>query len=200
MIKFLRLPLLLIESIMNYLTLVRGRVTYQTYPTMYGFLTLNNNGICSMGSNLIFRNNCRSNLVGITKPCSLSIEENAKLLIGNNVGLSGTTIYCAVSITIGNFVNFGGNVCVWDTDFHPIDFIQRRNHQIEAINSSPIIIEDDVFIGANAVVLKGVTIGARSIIGANSVVSRNIPQDEIWAGNPAKFVKSITDHTKTPEL
>jgi acetyltransferase-like isoleucine patch superfamily enzyme len=57
--------------------------------------------------------------------------------------------------------------------------------------SEPIVIGDDVFIGANSIVLKGVNIGDRSIIGAGSVVSKNIPADEIWAGNPIKFIKRI---------
>lgn len=57
--------------------------------------------------------------------------------------------------------------------------------------SSPIIIEDDVFIGMNCLILKGVTIGARSIIAAGSVVTKSIPSDCIAAGNPAKVIKHL---------
>ena len=55
----------------------------------------------------------------------------------------------------------------------------------------PIIVGDDVFVGANSIILKGVIIGARVIIGAGSVVTKNIPSDEIWAGNPAKFIRKV---------
>ncbi len=54
-------------------------------------------------------------------------------------------------------------------------------------------IEDNVFIGANCIILKGVKIGDRSIIGAGSVVTKNVPSDQIWAGNPAKFIREITN-------
>ncbi|MNL65825.1 2,3,4,5-tetrahydropyridine-2,6-dicarboxylate N-acetyltransferase [compost metagenome] len=60
---------------------------------------------------------------------------------------------------------------------------------METIKKEPIIIEQDVFIGANSIILKGVTIGARSIIGAGSIVTKNVPADEIWGGNPAKFIR-----------
>lgn len=57
--------------------------------------------------------------------------------------------------------------------------------------SAPVIIEDNAFIGARSIILKGVTIGANSIIGAGSVVTKSIPANEIWAGNPAKFIRKI---------
>ena len=59
------------------------------------------------------------------------------------------------------------------------------------MQAKPIIIEDDVFIGARCLVLKGVTIGRGAMVGAGSVVTKNIPPCEIWAGNPAKYIKSI---------
>jgi acetyltransferase-like isoleucine patch superfamily enzyme len=66
----------------------------------------------------------------------------------------------------------------------------KLNDKKSAIKK-PVIIEDNVFIGAHSTILKGVTIGQNSIIGACSVVTKNIPQNEIWAGNPARFLKSI---------
>jgi acetyltransferase-like isoleucine patch superfamily enzyme len=99
------------------------------------------------------------------------------------------SIYCAESITIGNYVNCGGNVSIWDTDFHPLEKEARRHHELNSIKKAPIVIEDDVFIGANSIILKGVHIGAAAIIGAGSVVTKNIPAGETWAGNPAKFIR-----------
>lgn len=94
------------------------------------------------------------------------------------------------SITIGNHVKIGACVLLTDTDAHPIDYVSRRFSN-EGTKSAPIVIEDDVWIGAHCVVLKGVTIGARSIIGAGSVVTKNIPADCIAAGNPCKIIKKL---------
>ena len=95
-------------------------------------------------------------------------------------------------------MNIGGNCLIIDTDSHQIDFLARRGEKkpqkdnlYTTIQSAPIIIEDDVWIGANTIILKGVTIGARSVIGAGSVVTKNIPSDCIAAGNPCKVIKEI---------
>jgi acetyltransferase-like isoleucine patch superfamily enzyme len=80
---------------------------------------------------------------------------------------------------------------IWDTDFHPLDYLARRKHDTSMIKTRPVVIGNDVFIGANSIILKGTTIGDRAIIGAGSVVSGNIPADQIWGGNPAKFIKNI---------
>lgn len=80
-----------------------------------------------------------------------------------------------------------------DTDAHSVDFRVRRdiNTDIKEKHSSPVVIEDDVLIGVNSIILKGVTIGARSVIGAGSIVTKSIPADCIAAGNPAKVIKYL---------
>ena len=113
------------------------------------------------------------------------------LSIGDHCGFSGTSIFVANKITIGSYCNFGGNTAIWDTDFHSLEFQDRRIHNVSTIKNAPIFIGDDVFVGANSIILKGVTIGDRVIIGAGSVVTKSIPADEIWAGNPAKFIRKI---------
>lgn len=123
-------------------------------------------------------------------------EPNAEIVIGDNVGMSSTSMWVSTKLTIGNNVNIGGNSLLIDTDSHPVDYKLRRGEggleEIrKAVCKAPIIIEDDVWIGANCIVLKGVTIGARSIIGAGSVVTKSIPSDCIAAGNPAKVVRRI---------
>jgi acetyltransferase-like isoleucine patch superfamily enzyme len=148
------------------------------------------NGRVKFGDNLTFVSHPRHNLVGITKPCSIFVSENATLLIGDNTGFSGTSIYCTNYISIGKCCNFGGNTSIWDTDFHPLNYLERRKNS-NAIITKPIIIGDDVFIGANVIILKGVTIGNKSIVGAGSVVTKDIPDNQIWAGNPAKFIRNL---------
>lgn len=154
-------------------------------------VSLQPNSILNIGSNCIFRSKSKYNMVGINKKISIGVANNAKLIIGDNCGFSGTSIFAANSIIIGDYCNFGGNTFIWDTDFHPLDFNDRRVHIVEKINTAPIAIGKDVFVGANSIILKGVTIGDRAIIGAGSVVAKNIPNDEIWAGNPAKFIRKI---------
>jgi acetyltransferase-like isoleucine patch superfamily enzyme len=139
-----------------------------------------------------FNNRIFDNYVGLNKRSTIAVVNKAKLTIGHNTGFSNVSIYCSDEINIGSYCNFGGNCFIWDTDFHEIDYLERRkNLNSSSIKTSPINIGDDVFIGANCIILKGVRIGSRSIIGAGSVVSRSIPQDEIWAGNPIRFIRKI---------
>ncbi|OYU93279.1 MAG: transferase [Bacteroidetes bacterium B1(2017)] len=181
-----------IESIYLFILFKKNRVHYSSFPKNYGFLLMKNDGHINIGSNVIFNSSKKANMVGLTKPCSIRVTENGKLNIGNNSGFSGVTIYCVENISIGNFVTIGGNVCIWDTDFHPMQHLDRRAHNISKIKTAPVDIHDDVFIGANSIILKGVTIGQNSIVGAGSVVTKDIPKNEIWAGNPAKFIRTHT--------
>ena len=77
-----------------------------------------------------------------------------------------------------------------DTDFHPLDYISRRVG-IDGTLTAPIRIEDDVFIGAGVIIMKGVTIGKHSVIGAGAVVTKSVPENEVWAGNPAHFIRKV---------
>lgn len=176
----------------NQLILKRHNVKYKTFLTIKGRILVSNKGELNLGEGVTLNCATNSNPVGLNKTCTLVIQDNAILEIGDHSGLSGVSINCSKKIVIGNYVNVGGNVSIWDTDFHPIDFMARRIHDKEKIVSLSICIEDDVFVGANSIILKGVSIGARSVIGAGSVVTRSIPSDQIWAGNPAIFVRHIS--------
>jgi acetyltransferase-like isoleucine patch superfamily enzyme len=121
----------------------------------------------------------------------------ATITIGNHVGMSSPCIWIQNKLTIGNHVKIGGNCLILDTDTHQIDFLARRGEKTTkdnvttTIQSAPITIEDDVWIGANCIILKGVTIGARSVIGAGSVVTKSIPSDCIAAGNPCRVIREL---------
>ena len=146
-------------------------------------------GKTTFGDNLLFNNKTQYNTIGLFKNCSIFVDKNAELIIGNSSGFSGVSIHCQTYISIGSNCNFGGNVCIWDTDFHSLNHLERRERPDPGIISKPIIIGDDVFVGANSIILKGVTIGDRAIIGAGSVITKDILADETWAGNPAKFLR-----------
>lgn len=119
------------------------------------------------------------------------MENGASLNIGNNVGMSSTRMWIHDSVTIGDNVKIGACVLIMDTDAHPIDYLKRRSGGL-GTKSAPIVIEDDVWIGAHSIILKGVRIGARSVIGAGSVVTKSIPQDCVAVGNPCRIIKRVS--------
>lgn len=147
-------------------------------------------GTFIIGDDFQLNNGERFNMIGRQQKCNFVVMHNAKLLIGNNVGMSSTTIVCSTEVTVGDNVKIGGNTVLYDTDFHSLDKDLRKNKVTDISKKSPIIIRNNVFIGAHCTILKGVDIGENSIIGAGSVVTKNIPPNEIWAGNPAKFIKN----------
>ena len=92
---------------------------------------------------------------------------------------------CAETVIIGANTLVGGGTCIYDTDFHPVSLKDRQ--QKTPPNTSPVRIGKNVFIGGHCIILKGVTIGEGSVVGAGSVVTSEIPENEVWAGNPAKL-------------
>ncbi|PKO15136.1 MAG: acyltransferase [Chloroflexi bacterium HGW-Chloroflexi-10] len=141
-----------------------------------------------IGTNVRINSGHLRNMVGGFRRTGIHVGKNARLEIGNNVGISNSTIVCMSSIVLENDVYIGGDCAIYDTDFHPIDPLERKNNRVDMVNMRPIKFKSGVFLGAHSIVLKGVTIGENSVIGAGSVVSRNIPDNEIWAGNPIKKI------------
>lgn len=153
-----------------------GKPFFQVWPQ----------GSIVIGDNCVLRSRTTSNLMGLNHKCMLSATPaydgtEAKLTIGNNVGMSGITIWCFKSISIGNDVRIGANTIIMDGDAH---FDDKRTAPPQEI-----VIEDDVFIGANCVIKKGVTIGKGAVVGMNSVVTKDIPAGCVAVGVPAKVVK-----------
>lgn len=131
-----------------------------------------------------YRSSYNSNLIGINRPCIISTNsKNAVLIIGNNCGFSGTVIGAFLSITIRDNVRCGANTLITDSDWHTDD---PRSGE-----PKPILIENNVWLGEGVKVLKGVTIGENSVIGAGSVVVKNIPSNVIAAGNPCKIIREL---------
>jgi acetyltransferase-like isoleucine patch superfamily enzyme len=159
-----------------------------------------------LGDNVVLCSNTRFNLAGINHRVILAaVKENSKISIGNYTGISGAVIHARNSIQIGNYVSIGANAKIFDHDFHSPDYLVRRvDLEKRTVDlqkgtiTKPVIIEDDVWIGAHSIILKGVKIGRAAIIGAGSVVTRDIPPFTIWAGNPAKFIKEIDRNAEMP--
>lgn len=146
-----------------------------------------------IGNNFSMNNGRYYNKIGRQHPCSFLVTKDSLMIFGDNVGISGSAFFCSEKITVGNNVKIGGNCVFYDTNFHALNYLERRDRKLdlERSKSSPIIIEDDVFIGAHSTILKGVTIGKGSIIGAASLVSKSIPANQIWGGNPVNFIRNL---------
>lgn len=155
-----------------------------------GKISLTGGGRLTIGDDFYFSSGNDVNPICSNMQGALHVEPGGTLTIGSHVGMSSTRIWVHGSVTIGNHVNIGGGVFITDTDAHPVAWRSRRTGD-EPPRSAPVVIEDDVWVGAQAIILKGVAIGARSVIGAGSVVTRSIPPDSLAAGNPCRVVRRL---------
>ena len=112
---------------------------------------------------------------------------NGVIEIGDYVLISpGVRIMAADKVLIGNSCMFGHGACITDADWHGI---YDRTKVVG--DPKPVVLEENVWVGEDAMICKGVKIGANSIIGARSVVTKDVPCNSIFAGNPAKFVRNL---------
>ena len=165
-----------------------GRIKLKV-DSEHGRMKIGNNFILVGGG---FRNSISRNAMSC-----IQVQHHAKLIIGNDVRMSDVCIWARHEIVIGDYVTIGADTVIMDSNSHPLDWRLRRiecnNYKIakKEIKHAPIIIENDVFIGARTIINKGVCIGARTIIAAGSVVVSDIPADVIAGGNPCKVIKKI---------
>lgn len=163
---------------------------YRTTGTPY--IMVARGGKCKIGKNFSMNNGIKGNPIGCYHKCTIFVDREAVLTIGDNVGISQTALICTKKITIEDYVKIGGGVCIYDTDFHSLNpDIRKSTEDLKHRKQKEVLIKENAFIGAHSIILKGVTIGKNSIVGAGSVVTKSIPDNEIWAGNPAKFIKTI---------
>jgi acetyltransferase-like isoleucine patch superfamily enzyme len=135
---------------------------------------------------------------------SLAIGKNGTVTIGNWCCLSGSILLCESEVHIGNYVAMALNATIADTDFHPIEPALRmadavacsplgQNQNRPPVVARPVIIEDDVWIGPNALILKGVRIGAGSVVEPGSVVTKDVPPRSRVSGNPARVIDTVRE-------
>ncbi len=142
--------------------------------------------------NVTINSSFLSNLIGLyQRTIIVTRVPNAKIEIGNNVGISGATIYARNSVYIGDNTLIGGNAKILDNDFHPLNIEDRNKDIKEKISSKPIHIGKNCFIGCNTIILKGTTLGDGCVVGAGSIVSGTFDDNSVIAGNPAKVIKVL---------
>lgn len=143
-----------------------------------------------LGPGVCITSATRGNPLGCFQPSVLrTLASGAELVLEEKVGLSGAVICAGKSIRIGSRTIIGSGAMIIDNDFHTWDEkVGWVNEYTE--NARPIIIGRNVFIGARAIILKGVEIGDHAIIGAGAVVTRNVPAHATAGGNPAKILNA----------
>ncbi len=172
-------------------------INYKKF-TVYGkpFFRIAQTSKVFFGDNVTFTSGKNFNVIGGDIRLNILVGEGASLIFGDNIGISNSTFVCRKSITIEDNVLVGGGCIFYDTDFHTIHGEKRIKYFIDkeidkdAI-SKDIHISKGVWIGGHCIILKGVRIGENSIIAAGSVISKSIPPNQIWGGNPITFIKNI---------
>lgn len=161
-------------------------VIYEKDIVTNGKLIISNCGTMRIGKGVVINSGSYPNPVGFSDSRLYTEQYGSLLEIGDNTGISNVMIFAASKISIGNNVMIGAETIIMDNDFHNPDEISRGTSIPE-----PVIIEDNVFIGTKCLILKGVNIGKGSVIGAGAVVTHDVPEYEVWAGNPARFIRAI---------
>lgn len=182
----------------NEILLKKQKVSFENSITINGRITVSceimNEKVLSyptisIGKNVKINSGKKYNLIGGSDGTILRTVDKGRIYIGDGVAMSNTSIVSFCEIRIEDNVMIGGDVRIYDTDFHSLNYEQRIEYPDYNIVSRPVMIKKGAFIGAGALILKGVTIGERSIVGAGAVVTKDIPAGEIWGGNPARFIR-----------
>lgn len=146
----------------------------------------------SIGRGCRFNSGFRANPVGGHRRLALWIGRDASLEIGDDVGMSNCTIVAQSQIVIGSGTRIGGGAAIYDTDFHSLAAADRLARPDVSVRRAAVHVGERAFVGGHAIVLKGVRLGAESVVGAGSVLTRNTGPGEVWVGNPAVRVRSLT--------
>ena len=168
---------------------LKSNISFLGIPIIQNFI----NARITIGKNCLLCSDSKYTALGVSHKIIIrTLNQNAEIIIGDNVRMSGTCICAAKSIIIGNRCVIGSDVIIADTNFHSLESTVRStiNDPIEAKNA-PIKIGNDVFIGTKSIILSGVSLGDRVIVGAGSVVTKSFSEDLIIAGNPAKIIRNI---------
>ncbi|MBX9969231.1 acyltransferase [Priestia aryabhattai] len=181
------------NKIYNRWVLLRQKVSSKGELNIRGRIYIDNKGSIHFGNNVRINSGRNENIIGGGDRTNLIVLTNGLIQIGEGTGMSNVTLVAKKEIVIESKVMIGGSVKIYDNDFHSIHFSKRIKTPDLDINSAPVKVKEGAFIGAHSIILKGVTIGEFSVVGAGSVVTKSIPAGQVWAGNPARFIKNLEE-------
>jgi acetyltransferase-like isoleucine patch superfamily enzyme len=183
----------LVYAPVNRFTLWSQDVRCAKTPRINGLIHVRNEGVLEIGLGVHINSGQYYNAIGGDAVCNIVVRPGARIRIGDRCAMSNATLHAFTSIELGDDVGLGGGCRIYDTDFHPIDPTVRRDADplAETTATAPVRVESGAWIGGHSTILKGVTIGRDAIIGAGSVVAKSVPPSEIWAGNPARFIRRV---------
>ena len=187
-------------DIQNAVTFQRKHVKKGDGVSVKGAIFITGRGRITLGDHVRINSCLAANPIGGDTRTVLNTFTDGEITVGDFSGLSNCALSARERIRIGKHVMIGGGTQIFDNDFHSLDYENRASEKDDGIRTEPVIIEDGAFIGARAIILKGVTIGKNSVVGAGAVVSRDVPDGEIWAGNPARFIKKVPGGEKTESV
>ena len=189
-IKMLKLPCLLPKIILKF-----NGVKYKKglrligYPFIFSYPKAH----IQIGNNCTINSNFFSNLIGLYQRTIIIARGTGSIKIGNNVGISGATVYARESIEIGDNVLIGANTKIFDNDFHSLVVEERIADDYSKLVTKPVKIGNNCFIGCNSIILKGTVLGDNCVVGAGAVVSGKFDDNNVIAGNPARAIRKEED-------
>ena len=170
---------------------IKGRLVINGMP----LIDIRKGSRLYIGADVTLNSKNRDYHINLHSPVKLFAEgEGAEIRIGDKTRIHGTCIHAFESVIIGKGCLIAGNCQIIDGNGHDLSFPNVEDRINTTGTSRPVIIEDYVWIGANSIVLPGVTIGRGSVISANSVVVRDIPPMVVAGGNPAIIIKEYTEN------
>lgn len=188
-----KLPGRILDGMYNRAAFALAGVECAAFPRIVGRIhiaRLASEGKIRIGRDVVINSGFQANPVGGWRTTFILKGRGAVIEIGDGAALSNVVFAAYARISVGKHVHIGAGAKIFDNDFHSLDFAERMADT--GIRSAPVVLGDRCFIGGDAIILKGVTVGEEAVVGAGAVVTRDVPPGEVWAGNPARMVRPAT--------
>jgi acetyltransferase-like isoleucine patch superfamily enzyme len=186
-----KLPGAALDALWNRLAFAVFGVECAEFPSIVGrvhFARLAPNGRVRLGRGVVINSGFEANPVGGWRTAFVINGPGALIEVGDGAAISNAVFAAMTRITVGKGVHVGAGARIFDNDFHSLDAAERAADT--GTRSAPVVLKDRCFIGGSAIILKGVTVGEEAVVGAGAVVTRDVPDREVWAGNPARCVRA----------